>query len=506
MHAALEQNAPDRVGRTLLWGLGFSVAFHVVLFSPQLAAALDPENRHEVIAELREAAKAKAKATPGAKAPERKPDEPKQDRPPEDPAKPPPPAGAASPPEPPPERKPRDPAEKPPEQPDLPPIETPTPAPAYPDVEDVAIGQDDGDPMSVVIIGHDDYEEHIAQLSVVNQAGYRMSDAGGDGTVAYGRGDSGSGGGGGGSAPKATATTVANAAPGTPPAPDSTRNESAAAAPQPDAPPVRENPPPPQAAPSTVAKADPKPQDAAEPVPPAPHVPASADPSASEPVPPPDAPRDPRATPPEEAKPAPPAAEPPKEQPVEQPKPAQPPSTEIAPSEQRPAAPPPANQPPPSQPGGGIASTDKAKDGPADQAPGEAGRAGGQGPSPKAGTGGKGELSDLESPATSMIAVPGRQWRNGRLIAAVGVQLKPRQPQFTTLQMVSMLPQCQPPVVSLTFDREGKCVDVFFNRSSGDPEIDGVIRNSLFFWRATGRKIDELTGDEKVRVTLTLLL
>jgi hypothetical protein len=191
---------------------------------------------------------------------------------------------------------------------------------------------------------------------------------------------------------------------------------------------------------------------------------------------------------------------------VAQPKQPEAPSTTVVPAEQRPAAPPPANQPPPSQPGGGVASTERAKEGPADQAPGQAGRAGGQGPSAKPGTGGKGELSDLESPATSIVNVPSKQWRNGRLVAAVGVQLKPRQPQFTTLQLVSMLPSCQPPVVSLTFDREGRCVDVFFNRTSGDPEIDGVIRNSLFFWRATGKKIDALQGDEKVRVTLQLLL
>lgn len=505
MHAALEPNAPDRVGRTLAWGVGFSVLFHVVLFSPQLAAVLDPENRHEVIAELRKAAR---KPEDPAAAPKDRPDEPpKEDRVPKDPAAalPPPPPESG-------ERPPAEPRPKPPEadqeQPPLPPIETPKPSPAYPDVEDVAIGQDEGDPMSVVIIGRDDYEEHMAQLSVVNQAGYRMSDAGGDGTVGYGRGDSGDGGGGGGSAPKATATTVAAAAPGTPPTPESTRTESAAPSPPPDAAPQPDNPPkPPDAAPATVAKADPKPQDAAEPVPPAPHVPASTDPSASEPVPPIDAPRDPQATPPEEAKPAPPAPPPPRpDPPVAQPKQPEAPSTTVVPAEQRPAAPPPANQPPPSQPGGGVASTERAKEGPADQAPGQAGRAGGQGPSAKPGTGGKGELSDLESPATSIVNVPSRQWRNGRLVAAVGVQLKPRQPQFTTLQLVSMLPSCQPPVVSLTFDREGRCVDVFFNRTSGDPEIDGVIRNSLFFWRATGKKIDALQGDEKVRVTLQLLL
>jgi len=91
-------------------------------------------------------------------------------------------------------------------------------------------------------------------------------------------------------------------------------------------------------------------------------------------------------------------------------------------------------------------------------------------------------------------------------VAAQGVQLKPRQPQFTTLQIVSLLPGCRPPVVSLTFDRTGKCIDVFFNLSSGDSEIDGVIRNSLFFWRAAGKKIEQLKDGEKVRVTLQLLL
>ena len=156
--------------------------------------------------------------------------------------------------------------------------------------------------------------------------------------------------------------------------------------------------------------------------------------------------------------------------------------------------------------GSGIASTDKPREGPSDRARGDAGKAGGTGPSPTPGTGGKGQLSDLESPATSITNVDPRLWKNGRLVAAQGIQLKPRQPQFTTLQMVSMLPNCMPPVVSLTFDGSGKCVDVFFNRGSGDAEIDDVIRNSLFFWRAAGKRIDALKEGEKVRVTLQLLL
>jgi hypothetical protein len=197
---------------------------------------------------------------------------------------------------------------------------------------------------------------------------------------------------------------------------------------------------------------------------------------------------------------------------VEQPKQPDPKAPPVAPAEPavpvepKPTLPPPANQPPASQPGGGIASTERAKDGPKTDAPGEAGKAGGSGPSPTPGTGGKGQLSDLESPATSVISVDPKLWKNGRLVAAQGIQLKPRQPQCTTLKLVSNLPNCRPPLVSLTFDKTGKCVDVFFNQSSGDQEIDGVIRNSCFFWRAAGRKIEQLKGDEKVRVTLHLLL
>jgi formylglycine-generating enzyme required for sulfatase activity len=112
---------------------------------------------------------------------------------------------------------------------------------------------------------------------------------------------------------------------------------------------------------------------------------------------------------------------------------------------------------------------------------------------------------DHESSATSTTAVDPKLWKNGRLVTAQGVELKPRKPQFTMPQQVSSLPNCRPPVVSLTFDGTGKCIDVFFNRSSGDSEIDGVLKNSLYVWRAAGKKIEDLKGSERVRITLQLL-
>jgi hypothetical protein len=201
----------------------------------------------------------------------------------------------------------------------------------------------------------------------------------------------------------------------------------------------------------------------------------------------------------------PPAPKPPEAPPV----PDAPPPAEAkppAPTDGKEPTPPPANQPPASQPGGGITSGEKPVDGPKDKAAGESGKAGGSGPSPTPGSGGKGELSDMESAATSLVQVDPKLWKNGRLITGQGVQIKPkRKPEFTMLQIVSRLPNCGPPVVSMTFNAKGRCVDVFFNRSSGDPEIDDVLRNAMLFWTAEGKKVDALKGDEKVRLTLQIL-
>ena len=180
----------DRVGRTLAWGICFSLCFHAVLFSPQLADLLTTKSAEAEAAEAKEAKDPKNKTEEQKKAEEKKGEKKEKKQGEKEEAEKPPENGAQKPP-------------PPPGSQDAPPIETPKPSPAYPDVEDTSIGEDKGDAMSVVIIGRDDYEEHMAQLSVVSQAGYRMSDAGGNGEQNYGRGSKGDGGGGGGAAPNA---------------------------------------------------------------------------------------------------------------------------------------------------------------------------------------------------------------------------------------------------------------------------------------------------------------
>ena len=495
----------DRVARTLAWGICFSLCFHAILFSPQLADLLTTKPAEAEAAAAKDAKDPKNKTDEQKKAEEKKGEKKEKKQGEKEEAEKPPENGAQKPP-------------PPPGSQDAPPIETPKPSPAYPDVEDTSVGEDKGDAMSVVIIGRDDYEEHMAQLSVVSQAGYRMSDAGGNGEQNYGRGSKGDGGGGGGAAPNATVNTVVADTAGTPSKPDTTVVAAAEPVKQPEGPPVPPEPakpvePPPT--PTILTPAVPKdatpapPSDATVPPPPTPPLPPTPepvttnDPNAQPANPPVETPRDPKAPKPEEPKPVPPAER--------LPVPVKPDDTAKTAAPTTPAAPvlpkpeTPAIQPPAAQPGGGIASTEKPRDGSKTDAPGESGKAGGSGPSPTPGTGGEGDLKDLESPATSTTQVDPKLWKNGRLVAAQGVQLKPRKPQFTMLQQVSSLPNCRPPVVSLTFDSTGKCVDVFFNRSSGDSEIDGVLKNSLYFWRAAGKKIDDLKGTEKVRITLQLL-
>jgi hypothetical protein len=113
---------------------------------------------------------------------------------------------------------------------------------------------------------------------------------------------------------------------------------------------------------------------------------------------------------------------------------------------------------------------------------------------------------DAESTSLNVTDADRKSLKDGQTVVAQGITLLPREPRFTTLQTVSLLPNCRPPVVSLTFDRSGSCVDVVLNSTTGEEEIDKVIRNSLFFWRASGAKIDSLKTGEKARVTLRLML
>ena len=114
------------------------------------------------------------------------------------------------------------------------------------------------------------------------------------------------------------------------------------------------------------------------------------------------------------------------------------------------------------------------------------------------------EQSDVESDASSTIEVPMDQLKLGKPLAAHGLVLKPRKPEFTTLTKLTAVPSN--PVVELRFRRDGKPSSVRFVQGSGDPRIDEALLNSLYRWRAAGKKLTELKGKQTIPIRIRILL
>ena len=115
-----------------------------------------------------------------------------------------------------------------------------------------------------------------------------------------------------------------------------------------------------------------------------------------------------------------------------------------------------------------------------------------------------GVQSDQESDATSTVEVTMEQLTLGRPLAAHGLQIKPRKPVFTTLTLLTAVPAN--PTAELRFRRDGKPARVRLLESSGDPRIDEAVLNSLYRWRAAGKKLRELKGDETIPVKIRIIL
>ena len=62
------------------------------------------------------------------------------------------------------------------------------------------------------------------------------------------------------------------------------------------------------------------------------------------------------------------------------------------------------------------------------------------------------------------------------------------------------------PLVEILFMGNGKPKSARVIQSSGDQELDGYINDSLYRWRASGKRLKELKGEETVTIRLKLLL
>ena len=115
-----------------------------------------------------------------------------------------------------------------------------------------------------------------------------------------------------------------------------------------------------------------------------------------------------------------------------------------------------------------------------------------------------GVQSDQESDATSTVEVTMEQLTLGRPLAAQGLQLKPRKPVFTTLTLLTAIPAN--PKAELRFRRDGKPARVRLLESSGDSRIDEAVLNSLYRWRAAGKKLRELERNETIPIQIRIML
>lgn len=115
-----------------------------------------------------------------------------------------------------------------------------------------------------------------------------------------------------------------------------------------------------------------------------------------------------------------------------------------------------------------------------------------------------GENADRESDATSRIEVPPDQWRRGKPLAAHGLEIRTRRPVFPELTRLTAAPRS--PVVEIEFDHLGVPRRAGIVRTSGDSRVDGPIVDSLYRWRASGAPLAKLRDGKTIRIEMLIVL
>jgi len=115
----------------------------------------------------------------------------------------------------------------------------------------------------------------------------------------------------------------------------------------------------------------------------------------------------------------------------------------------------------------------------------------------------EGDQADKQSDATSIVEVPMDQIKIGKPLAARGLELKPARPSLTTLQSLKGVPGN--PLVEMRFMRNGRVKAARILETSGDRRMDSAIESSLYRWRAKGKQLRELKGDETIPVRIRIM-
>jgi hypothetical protein len=103
--------------------------------------------------------------------------------------------------------------------------------------------------------------------------------------------------------------------------------------------------------------------------------------------------------------------------------------------------------------------------------------------------------------------------RPGQPVAAKGLDIKTRRPQWGTTTLLTAFPAN--PVVVIEFNRSGKVVRAQFARdgkrvmSTGYEDVDEPLLNAVYTWTAAGKALEKLPEDDPdatVRIVLSVVL
>jgi hypothetical protein len=115
-----------------------------------------------------------------------------------------------------------------------------------------------------------------------------------------------------------------------------------------------------------------------------------------------------------------------------------------------------------------------------------------------------GTPADREAVATSVIDVTPDKWQAGQPIAAEGLTIQTRRPRFTALERRALI--SANPVYEIHFDHRGVPGDVYVKGTSGHQGIDEAILTSVYQWRGQGRAIDALSEGATLKFSVRIIL
>lgn len=114
------------------------------------------------------------------------------------------------------------------------------------------------------------------------------------------------------------------------------------------------------------------------------------------------------------------------------------------------------------------------------------------------------EKADMDSDPSSKVEVPFDDIKIGKPLAARGLTLRPQKPEFTTLTLMTAAPRN--PLVEIDFGPEGKPLEARILQSSRDGRIDNAIEASLYRWRAEGKPLAQLKGEQVISIQIRIIL